>query len=240
MAVDYYLVSASRRAYRLKVDRPYVFGREDGVDILLQDALASRRHAEMRWQNQHNCWVLTDLKSRNGVLANNQRITEPTRIDDGCQIQIGGQVYRMHLLPPGGDPGSLGNQAPQISTLETMGPGFNLADLSSQGATFTGEVTGGLLDLLQFFQTTAKSGRLDLVGSTSGVSVNSVWMDKGTPIHATSGTTLGFEALVAIAIAPPPRFAFHAEVTTPPERTLQGSAAGILMEVARMVDERKK
>jgi hypothetical protein len=240
MAVDYYLVSASRRAYRLKIERPYVFGREEGVDIVLQDALASRRHAEMRWQPQHACWVLTDLNSRNGVLANNQRISEPTRIDDGCQIQIGGQVYRMHLLPPGGDPGSLGNQAPQISTLETMGPGFSMADLSSQGATFTGEVTGGLLDLLQFFQTTAKSGRLDLVGPSAGISVNSVWMDKGTPIHASTGTVVGFEALVAMAIAPPPRFAFHAEGTPPTARTLKGSAAGILMEVARMVDEDKK
>lgn len=237
MAVDYYLVSASRRAYRLKLDRPYIFGREDGVDIVLQDALVSRRHAEMRWQAQHACWVLTDLKSRNGVLANNQRITEPTRIDDGCQIQIGGQVYRMHLLPPGGDPGSLGNQAPQISTLETMGPGFNLADLSSQGATFTGEVTGGLLDLLQFFQTTAKSGRLDLVGSNAAV--NSVWMEKGTPIHASNGSSTGMDALVAMTLAPPPRFAFHADAVVP-ERTLKGSSAGILMEVARIMDEGKK
>ncbi len=240
MVVDYYLVSASRRAYRLKIDRPYIFGREEGVDIVLQDALVSRRHAEMRWQSQHACWVLTDLKSRNGVLANNQRVSEPTRIDDGCQIQIGGQVYRMHLLPPGGDPGSLGNQAPQISTLETMGPGFNLADLSSQGATFTGEVTGGLLDLLQFFQTTAKSGRLDLVGTNSATAVNSVWMDKGTPIHASTGALNGMDALVAIATNPPPRFAFHADVVVSSQRTLQGSAAGILMEVARIMDEGTK
>lgn len=236
MAVDYYLVSASRRAYRLKLERPYVFGREDGVDIVLQDALVSRRHAEIRWSPQHTCWVLSDLKSRNGVLVNNQKINDPTRIDDGAQIQIGGQVYRMHLLPPGGDPGSLGNQAPQISTLETMGPGFSMADLASQGATFTGEVTGGLLDLLQFFQTTAKSGRLDLVG---GPAVFSVHLDKGTPIHATAGEHQGLEALVEIATTPPPRFAFHADAAIP-TRTLQGSSAGILMEVARMVDEGRK
>jgi hypothetical protein len=236
MAVDYYLVSASRRAYRLKLERPYVFGREDGVDIVLQDALVSRRHAEIRWSPQHSCWVLSDLKSRNGVLVNNQKINDPTRIDDGAQIQIGGQVYRMHLLPPGGDPGSLGNQAPQISTLETMGPGFSMADLASQGATFTGEVTGGLLDLLQFFQTTAKSGRLDLVG---GPTVFSVHLDKGTPIHASAGADQGLDALVTIATTPPPRFAFHADAAIP-TRSLQGSSAGILMEVARMVDEGRK
>ena len=236
-AVDYYLVSASRRAYRLKLERPYVFGREEGVDIVLQDALVSRRHAEMRWSTEHNCWVLSDLKSRNGVLVNNQRVSEPTRIDDGVQIQIGGQVYRMHLLPPGGDPGSLGNQAPQISTLETMGPGFNLADLASQGATFTGEVTGGLLDLLQYFQVTSKTGRLDLIGGTG---VASIHIEKGTPFHAAVGSELGFEALVLMAKTPPPRFAFHADAPQTGSRTLSGSAAGILMEVARICDESAK
>jgi hypothetical protein len=237
MAIDYYLVSASRRAYRLKPDRAYVFGREEGVDIVLQDALVSRRHAEMRWSTEHSCWVLNDLKSRNGVLVNNQRVAEPTRIDDGVQIQIGGQVYRMHLLPPGGDPGSLGNQAPQISNIETMGPGFNFEDLASQGATFTGDIQGGLLELLQYFQVTAKTGRLDLVG---GAIVSSIHIEKGTPIHAVCGTRKGFEALISLARTPPPRFAFHAETEATRTHSIVGSAAGILMEVARVLDEAGK
>jgi hypothetical protein len=236
MAIDYYLVSASRRAHRLKPEKPYVFGREETVDIVLQDALASRRHAEVRWHPDHACWVLTDLNSRNGVMVNSTRITQPTRIDDGCQIQIGGQIYRMHLLPPGGDPGSLGSQAPQISTLETMGPGMSLNDLATQGAAFTGEVTGGLLDLLQFFQTTAKTGRLDLLGGKGSASV---WMTTGTPVHAALGTEVGIDALVKLASAPPPRFAFHADAL-PGQKTLSGSASGILMEVARQMDEGAK
>ncbi len=236
MSIDYYLVSASRRAHRLKPEKPYVFGREDGVDIVLQDALASRRHAEMRWNAEHTCWVLTDLNSRNGVMVNNTRIAQPTRIDDACQIQIGGQIYRMHLLPPGGDPGSLGAQAPQISTLETMGPGMSLNDLATQGAAFTGQVTGGLLDLLQYFQTTAKTGRLDLLGDKPG---SSIWMTSGTPIHAAIGSIDGFDALVELATNPPPRFAFHAD-SIPARKTLSGSAAGILMEVARLMDEGSK
>jgi hypothetical protein len=236
MAIDYYLVSASRRAYRLRVERPYVFGREEGCDIVLQDALASRRHAEVTWYAEGTCWVLKDLNSRNGVMVNGTRITQPTQLDDGCQIQIGGQVYRMHLLPPGGDPGSLGNQAPQISTLETLGPGFSMQDLASQGATYTGQVTSGLLDLLQFFLTTAKSGRLDLLGGSAGSAVHLV---TGTPVHASDNGQTGIDAMVSLALNPPPRFAFHADAPAP-ERTLQGSANGILMEVARMLDEKGK
>lgn len=234
MAIDYYLVSASRRAYKLRTERPYVFGREEGCDIVLQDALASRRHAEVRWQDDGKCWILADLASRNGVMVNGTRITQPTKLDDGHQVQIGGQVYRMHLLPPGGDPGSLGNQAPQISTLETLGPGFSMQDLAAQGATYTGQVTSGLLDLIQFFQSTSKTGRLDLIGGPPAVCIH---LAAGTPIHASDGQTTGIDALIAIALAPPPRFAFHADAPAPKERTLQGTANGILMEVARVLDE---
>ena len=237
MAIDYYLVSASRRAYKLRTERPYVFGREETCDIVLQDALASRRHAEVKWHPDAKYWVLSDLNSRNGVMVNGVRISQPVKLDDGHQVQIGGQVYRMHLLPPGGDPGSLGNQAPQISTLETLGPGLNLQDLASQGATYTGQVTSGLLDLLQFFQVTAKSGRLDLIGGAPGICIHLV---SGTPVHATNGKTTGMDALIAIALTPPPRFAFHAGAIGPREATLQGSANGILMEIARVLDEQSR
>lgn len=237
MAVDYYLISAARRAHRLRPDRSYVFGREEGVDIVLQDALVSRRHAELGW-SASGFWEVKDLGSRNGVFVNGTRIPGPTRVDDGTQLQIGGQVYRMHLLPPGGDPTSLSNQAPQISNLETMGPGFNLQDIANQGATFTGEVAiGGVMDLLQFFQATSKSGRLDLVG---GASLASVWVHNGNPIHATFDAVKGIDALIQLARNPPPRFAFHADAPPATERSVQGSMAGILMEVARVLDEQQK
>ncbi len=237
MAVDYYLISAARRAHRLRPDRSYVFGREEGVDIVLQDALVSRRHAELGW-SASGFWEVKDLGSRNGVFVNGNRIPGPMRLDDGFQLQIGGQVYRLHLLPPGGDPASLSNQAPQISNLETMGPGFNLQDIANQGATFTGEVTaGGVMDLLQYFQATNKSGRLDMLG---GSSLASVWVINGNPIHATFDTTKGIEALVSLTKAPPPRFAFHADAPAAGERTVQGSMQGVLMEVARALDEQKR
>jgi hypothetical protein len=191
----------------------------------------------MRW-NEGGYWLVVDLNSRNGVLVNGKRITAEVRMGDGDQLQIGGQVYRLYLLPPGGDPGSLGSQAPQISNLETMGPGFSLNDLQQAGATFTGVVTsGGVMELLQFFQVTAKSGRLDLSG---GKTTSSVWMKQGTPFHAASGAKLGIDALVDLATDPPPRFSFHADAAESEGRTLQGSAQGILMEVARILDEKRK
>lgn len=234
-AIGYFIVSASRQARRLLPGRSYVFGREDGVDIPVQDALASRRHAELRWTDGQG-WSLVDLNSRNGTFINSQRITQPTALEDGTQMQVGGQVFRLHMLPPGGDPSSLSAQAPQISAQETMGPGFSLNDLANQGAAFTGAIVeGGVLELLQYFQQTGKSGRLDLTGSPA---VCSIWLKSGTPIHAQAGKETGIDALVFLAKTPPPRFAFHADAVAPPSRTIEGSGPGVLMEVARMLDEK--
>src|ERR1043165_2620911 len=201
MNVDFYLVSAARRAHRLRPGKGYVLGREEGVDILLQDALASRRHAEMRW-NDEGYWLGADLGSRNGVMVNGKRIGAPQRMGDGDQLQIGGQGFRLQVLPPGGDPSSLSQQAPQISNLETMGPGYSLKDLQQQSATFTGVVTqGGVMELLQFFQVTGKSGRLDL---SEGPEAASVFMIQGSPVYAMIGNTTGIDALVRCAPRPPP------------------------------------
>lgn len=233
-AIGYFIVSASRQARRLLPGRTYVFGREDGIDIPVQDALASRRHAELRWDEQTG-WSLVDLNSRNGTFVDGQRITAPKALADGTQLQVGGQVFRLYMLPPGGDPSSLSAQAPQISAQETMGPGFSLADLASQGAAFTGAIVeGGVLELLQYFQQTGKSGRLDLTG---GPFTCSIWISSGVPVHAMAGQEKGIDALVSLARKPPPRFAFHADAVVPPERTIQGSGPGVLMEVARMMDE---
>ncbi len=236
-AIGYFIVSASRQARRLLAGRTYIFGREEGVDIPVQDALASRKHAELRWTEGQG-WSLADLNSRNGTFINSQRITGQVALEDGSQLQVGGQVFRLHMLPPGGDPSSLSAQAPQISAQETMGPGVSLNDLASQGAAFTGEITeGGVLDLLQFFQQTGKSGRLDLIG---GPGQSSIWLNAGVPIHACTANIDGIDALAQLARIPPPRFAFHADAVVPPKRTIEGSGPGVLMEVARMLDEAGK
>jgi hypothetical protein len=164
------------------------------------------------------------------------RITRSCRLEDGDQITIGGQIFRYHMLPPGADPASLMDQAPQISTAETMGPGLSLADLATQGAAFTGQLTDGLIEMLQYLLQVKKTGRLDLMGPSG---MGSVWVDKGTPIHANLGAKQGMDALLVLVQNPPPRFAFHTDMM-PEARTFQGSANGIFMEVARLMDESKR
>jgi pSer/pThr/pTyr-binding forkhead associated (FHA) protein len=77
-----------------------VIGREQGVEIALEDDLVSRRHAKVRrdWSGTH----LEDLGSRNGVRVNQQRITTRKTLADRDEVEIG----RVRLLYV--DPDELG------------------------------------------------------------------------------------------------------------------------------------
>jgi hypothetical protein len=236
MAVEYYLISIARRLYRLKPERAYVFGRDEKADIQIVDQLISRRHAELKWTK--DAWMLHDLGSRNGVSHNGRKLSAPARLKDGSTVQVGGQRFRMFFAPPGTDPGTLLDRAPRISEEETMGPDFNVQDIVSKGAHFIGSIDAeGLLDLLQYFQVTGKTGRLDLTGGTN---LAALWFDAGVPLHAFNGTRIGLEALVELARHPPSKFAFHSAAPGPDRRSFSTTLPALLMEVARVVDEERR
>ena len=122
------------------------------------------------------------------------------------------------------------------ATLVLFEPVKSAEPVMSSGT--TGAITeGGVLELLQFFQQTGKSGRLDLTG---GATMCSVWLSVGAAVHATAGDKQGMDALVFLARTPPPRFSFHADAVIPPARTIEGSGPGVLMEIARQLDEQRK
>lgn len=231
MNVDFYLVSADRRARRLKPDRSYVIGRDPAADITLQDALISRRHCELQWKGGD--WHMVDLNSRNGVMVNGQRVVGSRKLADGEQLQIGGQVLNYYLVPPNADLGAISKQAPEISSQVTMAPGVSFGDMASSGAAFSGAIANGLLELMQFFTLTRKNGRLDLT-STPG---HSIWFVDGVPRDATAGAEQGFDGLSVLVSAPGTGFAFFADDMPPRGPQIEGSADGIMMELARQLDE---
>jgi pSer/pThr/pTyr-binding forkhead associated (FHA) protein len=72
-----------------------VFGREEGVDVVLRDDLVSRRHAKVRrdWSGTH----VEDLGSRNGIKVNKKRVAKKT-LKDRDELEIGG--IRLLYLDP--------------------------------------------------------------------------------------------------------------------------------------------
>ena len=71
-------------------DRVIGIGREKGNDITVEDHEASRRHAEIRKQN--DIYSLADLDSSNGTFLNNCRIAE-VELKSGDRIQIGRTLF---------------------------------------------------------------------------------------------------------------------------------------------------
>jgi len=72
-----------------------VIGRMVTSDIVINDAAASRRHAELYFDSTTEMVTINDLKSSNGTYVNRQRITGFYRLQNGDVIRIGQTV--MHL-----------------------------------------------------------------------------------------------------------------------------------------------
>jgi pSer/pThr/pTyr-binding forkhead associated (FHA) protein len=64
-----------------------VMGREEGLDIVLQDPESSRRHARVSWQGGR--YVIEDMGSTNGTFVNGMQITAPLTLNPGDSIGIG-------------------------------------------------------------------------------------------------------------------------------------------------------
>jgi Nif-specific regulatory protein len=92
--------------FPLDASRKTLIGRGTNCHIAISDALLSRVHASLSFEEDG--WVLCDTGSRNGTTVNGQKIGEAT-IADGHSIKLGKTEFEFHLSeePPtaeGDDP----------------------------------------------------------------------------------------------------------------------------------------
>ena len=69
--------------------RTSVVGRDEGLLIQVLDNMVSRKHLQIRFDEATGCYHAFDMKSRNGVYVNNQRIEGETVLTDGDVILVG-------------------------------------------------------------------------------------------------------------------------------------------------------
>ena len=75
-----------------------VLGRDETSDYAIPHERISRRHAQISLEDGR--WLLTDLKSKNGTLVNNQKV-ESGLLNDGDRIQLAAQaILVFHLDDP--------------------------------------------------------------------------------------------------------------------------------------------
>lgn len=79
--------SGPRSGRKYSFERSAVVGRGPMADLRLDNPTVSRRHAMLTWENDE-CFV-SDLDSENGTWVNNQRLVEPTRLNDGDRLNFG-------------------------------------------------------------------------------------------------------------------------------------------------------
>ena len=85
--------SDTQRGNEVEVQDVVVLGRSEEADVLLDDPYASDFH--MRLVAQENGMVLHDLGSTNGTYVNGRRITAPTTLRRGDNVQVGKTVMEV-------------------------------------------------------------------------------------------------------------------------------------------------
>lgn len=81
-------------SYYIKSNR-IVLGRSDDADVKVMDSKSSKQHAEIVRVGTH--YVLTDLKSQNGTMVNDLKVTQHT-LKDGDKIIIGQTVFKYNAI----------------------------------------------------------------------------------------------------------------------------------------------
>lgn len=75
-------------------------GREEGNEIMVDDAAVSRQHARVLMHNGA-VW-LQDTGSRNGVFVNGDRVPDHRQLKPGDRIMLGAHVFRVDVPSGGG------------------------------------------------------------------------------------------------------------------------------------------
>jgi pSer/pThr/pTyr-binding forkhead associated (FHA) protein len=86
------IITSGRKAgiYYPLGQRTNVVGRDEGVLIQVVNEFVSRKHMQLRYDQETELYYAQDMKSRHGTFVNGNRIYEEVPLADGDLIDIGG------------------------------------------------------------------------------------------------------------------------------------------------------
>ena len=179
--------------FRLENSRSLVIGRASSNEIPVADERASRRHAEVFFQNQD--WFVRDLGSRNGTTVDGEKIDGPRILAPGNQIAVAScRMTFVHSLedfvppPPEGEPGNAGNPA---QTQSDIAPA--ITHRQSKAALLESRVFDGEIPQVATTGKAPETAQQANAGGKLSANVN-------TPTTAPKGETLGAQPPVAVEL----------------------------------------
>lgn len=134
-----------------------MLGRSAACEIVLDDGLVSRRHAQINLETERV--VLVDLGSVNGVYVNGVRVEGSRDLADGDRILIGKQELMVRVSRVGGIGSVTLAGRSDRSSAETLS-GIEAASLFSPALATVGEAAGDS-------EATRKGDALDLLGGVA-------------------------------------------------------------------------
>jgi Domain of unknown function (DUF4388)/FHA domain len=150
----------------LEAGRPFVIGRQPGLELVLPEDLVSRRHARLSLEGDD--LVIEDLGSTNGTYVNGVRMTR-ARIAEGDRILIGGSLIKL-----------VAREAAPAATAAEVRASLERAAVTAEpkrASAMQGRLEEvPLPDLLQLFGTARKTGVLTIQRDVHAAEIH---FDKG-------------------------------------------------------------
>jgi pSer/pThr/pTyr-binding forkhead associated (FHA) protein len=214
--------------YPLRWGREIIAGRSGEIDMILAEDMVSRRHA--RIFPEQNRLLIQDLGSTNGTFVNGQKVSE-AYLREGDTVLIGTSILK---VVPHQDRGQSDAEIRR-----------SLYDIAARRPNQTTSALQGnieeipLVDLLQMFSTSKKSGVLAI----RGPGVGKIYLRDGQIYFASIDDNLEAGPLKSMyrlltwkrgsfELGPASRQEFPEEI--------EGSTEGILMEGLRQMDELRR
>jgi pSer/pThr/pTyr-binding forkhead associated (FHA) protein len=202
--------------------RPLVLGRSSECDMFIPSRRASRRHAEVRFENEGV--VIEDLSSTNGTRVNGEPLNGTRELHPGDRIEIGSITVTFCQVESRFSMSSESEDTMVLGAIrDKPGPESFRGDLA--------EIPVSVV--LQILEGSGKSGVLRILTPEGAARV---WVEEGRPVHADTDRASGFAAAAEICHLAAGRFAFERGAVAT-KRTLAGTMTGLLLEVSRVRDE---
>lgn len=167
--------------HRLGPER-VVIGRTEDCDIQISDDTISRNHACIA--EQGDCFVLEDMKSRNGVFVGNRSV-ESVKLQAGMVLRLGNVSILVESTQGSAFNVRLAEDLPEQGVLDSLviDDFQNTLGASSVGST-KGPVQGGLGVALELFQNAAEtlltgSELAEVTEGAVGLALRSLPVDRG-------------------------------------------------------------